>query len=308
MKSPASLCARYIFDKNSAASHGAYFKLIKDFTESFPWQTGWELKLCFSQKVELRKLGMVGGAYGLLYWTNPEDIAMNRETYEFMLMEHETNFDEGKSTTSMTHALHRDIQVHLMSRSGELSKSMINILQTLDERFSLGLPDCKVYLACKKCPTNTTMGFPLENGFRPKPNFNTCISEYEHEEHELDCMELWFKQFNLEDFLNNGINSIEKKPFHQVKKDIQTGDQLWVYRDPTSTSCNPIASTNPYAHVVVVVGLGMEMEVVHVAKNPRFWKGFCMGTIKKVPIETVIADDDKGKFSTSVNFKSLTLA
>ena len=250
---------------------------------------------------------MVGGAYGLLHWTNSEDIALDRETYEFMLIEHETTFAEDKSTTSMTHALHRDIQVHLMSRSGQLSKSMINILQTLDASFSQGLPECQVYLACKKCPNNTTMGFPLAEGFRPKPDFNTCISEYDHEEHELDCMELWFKPFNLEDFLENGIELIEKRPFLQLKKDIKIGDQLWVYRNPTSTKCNPVASQNPYAHVVVVVSVGKVVEVVHVAKNPGILKGFCMGTIKKVPIETVIGDEDEGNFTTSVHFKSLTL-
>ena len=312
MKSSASLCVRYIFDKNTAASHGAYFKMLKNFTESFTWNTGWKLELCFSQKVELRQLGMVGGANGLLKWTNTEDTAMVPEMYEFMLMEHETTYpddydDESKS--SVTHALHRDIQVHLMSRSGQLSKSMINILQKLDMRFSQSLPECQVYLSCKKCPMETNLGFPLERGFRPESNFSTCKSLVKNKpKHELDCMELWLRPFNLEDFLENGIHSIERKPFHQVKKDIKIGDQIWVYRDSTNTQCNPIASKNPYAHVVVVVGVGEKIEVVHVAKNKSIWKGFCMGTIKKVPIESVICEDDKGKFSSRVHFKTLTFA
>ena len=303
VRSPASLCVRYIFNKNTAASHGAYFKILKNFTECFPWKSGWELKLCYSQKVELRQLGMVGGVYGVLHWTNPEDTAMDPEEYEFMLLEHETTYpdlDEAKSNRSTCHALHRDIQVHLMSPGGKQSKSMINILQKLDERFTQGLPECPIYLACKKCPMESNLGFPLENGFRPK-NRETCRSLVSNKpEHKIDYdfLMLWLKPFNLNDFLKSGIKSIEKWPFHRVKKDIKIGDQIWIYRDSTSNKWNPIASNNPYAHVVVVVSVGEVIEVVHVVKNSRFWKGFCMGTIKKVPIEEVpIGDEDLGNYS-----------
>ena len=184
----------------------------------------------------------VGGAYGFLNWTNQEDMAMDVEKYEFMLLEHETDFDD---ESPMTHPLDRDIQVHLMSRSGQLSKSMINILQMLNKRFFQSLPECQVYLACKKCPIHTSDGFrlKLEEGFYLKPNFKkTC-----REGHELDCMKLWIEQLNFEQVLENGIKLSEKRPFHQMKKEMKTGDQLLNYSDSTSKPCNPGASSTPYA-------------------------------------------------------------
>ena len=71
-----------------------------------------------------------------------------------------------------------------------------------------------------------------------------------------------------------------------------TPSSLMIYRDAKTTSCNPVASMMPYAHVVVYVG---NNEVVHVDKDKGCCTGILMGTIKKVPIEDVIKPDDQGK-------------
>ena len=80
--------------------------------------------------------------------------------------------------------------------------------------------------------------------------------------------------------------------FTDLRPDMQVGDQVWIYRDANTTSCNPVASIMPYAHVVVYVG---NNEVVHVDKDKSCCAGILMGTIKRVPIDDVIKPDDQGK-------------
>ena len=67
----------------------------------------------------------------------------------------------------------------------------------------------------------------------------------------------------LKAFLKEGIKNIKKTTLGERKVPLQRGDQIWIYRDGSTTSCNPVASLMPYAHVAVFVGNNM---VVHVAK------------------------------------------
>ena len=77
-----------------------------------------------------------------------------------------------------------------------------------------------------------------------------------------------------------------------LQPDMQVGDQVWIYRDANTTSCNPVANIMHYAHVVVYMG---NNEVVHVDKDNSCFAGILMGTISRVPIEEVIEPDDQGK-------------
>ena len=98
--------------------------------------------------------------------------------------------------------------------------------------------------------------------------------------------------FSLTAFLKDGIENIPKMSFTDLRPDMQVGDQVWIYRDANTTSCNPVASIMPYAHVVVYVG---NNEVVHVDKDRSCCAGILMGTIKRVPIEDVIEPNDQGR-------------
>ena len=66
------LCVRYLFDRNSSTI-GLYHKFLEVFTRSFLWrENGGDFSAAFSQKVESRKLGCVGGAYGTVRWSTHE--------------------------------------------------------------------------------------------------------------------------------------------------------------------------------------------------------------------------------------------
>ena len=104
-------------------------------------------------------------------------------------------------------------------------------------------------------------------------------------------------------FLRNGIEQIEKKPFKELQPTLTVGDQVWIYRDRKAKVpffCtefpNCVSRIMPYAHVVVYVEGD---QVVHVDKSGRSCVGVMMGTIKKVPIERVIKDNDQGNFTDS---------
>ena len=100
------------------------------------------------------------------------------------------------------------------------------------------------------------------------------------------------KWFYLDLFLKDGIEQIEKRPFKDLRPSLRVGDQVWIYRDKRANCASCIM---PYAHVTIYVRDQDQDKVVHVAKNGGCCPGIMMGTIKKVPIEDVIKEDDQGK-------------
>ena len=101
------------------------------------------------------------------------------------------------------------------------------------------------------------------------------------------------RKFSLDAFLQDGIEQMEKRPFKDLRSSLKAGDQVWIYRDKKA---NAVSRIMPYAHVVVYVG---DDEVVHVAKRWECCTRIMMGTIKKVPIERVIKDNDQGNLTDS---------
>ena len=93
-------------------------------------------------------------------------------------------------------------------------------------------------------------------------------------------------------FLKDGIEQIEKRPFKELRPSLTVGDQVWIYRDRRANCASCIM---PYAHVTIYVRDQDQDKVVHVAKKGGCCPGIMMGTIKKVPIEDVIKEDDQGK-------------
>ena len=122
--------------------------------------------------------------------------------------------------------------------------------------------------------------------------------ETDEEKHALDqkfkVLRKVEEQHNLlHEFLEEGIQTIPKKPFRELEKELQVGHQIWIYRDG-STNCNPVAVLMPYAHVAVYVGIeGGKKKVVHVAKASTL-KGVMTATIEKVSLTRVIKPDDEG--------------
>ena len=155
--------------------------------------------------------------------------------------------------------------------------------------------------------------FSAVSGFEPKDELELCQSLQlddldvdladevgpVEEEHSLDERQRsltgrsYHRQIStLHEFLEDGIGSIEKVPFSELRKDLRIGDQIWIYRDRRTNPCNPVAVLMPYAHVAVFVG---DDKVVHVTKAPCS-TGILTATIKKVPIDQVIKPYDKGKW------------
>ena len=138
--------------------------------------------------------------------------------------------------------------------------------------------------------------------FKPRHGMQMCESliglTTSGEAHGLNAFQLNLmsiqkpKAADLRAFLKEGIKNIEKKNLSQRTVPLQRGDQIWIYRDGSTTCCNPVASLMPYAHVAVFVGNDM---VVHVAKASPCSHGCMMGTIKKEPISSVINPGDQGE-------------
>ena len=134
--------------------------------------------------------------------------------------------------------------------------------------------------------------------FRPRSDIQLCESGIGHrggDAHNLNANQLSLmarenpKAEDLKAFLKEGIKNIKKTTLGERKVPLQRGDQIWIYRDGSTTCCNPVASLMPYAHVAVFVGNDM---VVHVAKASPCSQGCMMGTIKKEPISSVINPGD----------------
>ena len=80
-----------------------------------------------------------------------------------------------------------------------------------------------------------------------------------------------------------------------LRGELGRGTQIWIYHDVVTNPWNPVARSNPYAHVVVYVGPqnknGKQIhEVVHVEKNS--WQGLIVAGIAKVDVMSVIKPSD----------------
>ena len=108
--------------------------------------------------------------------------------------------------------------------------------------------------------------------------------------------------FQLESLMDTDKESLELEPFCEssVKRkmldgDLDEGTQIWIYHDVATNPWNPVARSNPYAHVVVYVGSQKKNgetihEVVHVAKNN--WQGLVVAGISRVDVMSVIKPKD----------------
>ena len=111
--------------------------------------------------------------------------------------------------------------------------------------------------------------------------------------HQIMLTKVTKKSFSMDDFLKGGIDQIEKVTFTELRPFLEVGDQVWIFRNKKANCASRIM---PYAHVTIFVG---DEKVVHVTKSWRCCDGAMMGTIKEVPIQKVIKDDDPGEHNVT---------
>ena len=291
VKSPKSVSIQYIFDR-TGSSVGMYYKLLQIFTRTFIWgEKGGQIKGAFSQKVEQRKLGMVGGVHGILKSQTKKGILKPQE-FDFLLLEYEDTFayqDLEEDASKPRHAVHRGIQIHLKPKKEDvIIKNLMEILKEADKVFSSTF-DKKVHvqrcMLCHQCETDHMHGyFELNQDMSLKFPNQPCtqvLDGHELSESLIEAMKDSSESdpFKLQSLMKLDKSSLGLETFKtsQIMKDILTnslpvGEQIWIYHDRETDRFNPVARTNPYAHCIVYVGSrlveGMEVhEIVHVAKH-----------------------------------------
>jgi len=259
----------------------------------------------FSEKIEYRRLGVVSGLKGSLEWT-----IGNRTTparYDFLLLEYDTDYlaDE----TGFKFAQHKGIRVYLRPEEEHLDTETFNPITLFDDIVKEVInkyndkKSIERWLVCDTCSMEKQEGYfdDLDVNFRSINDMQKCTNGHQLKQKHKTINPP--EQFSLEGFLRDGIENIPKKSFKEVLQQIKAGnvkegEQIWIYRDASTTCCNPVAVVMKYAHVVVYIGKHPTRdgiyEVVHVHKNTGCCPGILMGKIDRVDIETVIKPKDQG--------------
>ena len=298
-----SVCFLYKFDRNKTTL-SICKTLVKVFTEKFLGKNGGSFDLAYSQKIEKRRLGTVGGIQGTLKWTHSKSCIQEPKVYSFLLLEHESTvgaFD----LQAKPYALNRGLKFHIQPREGELTEEIFAIAEKMDTAFSAFLPvDVQRSISCKECLNAGIPGyFPVHSGFQLKTDNQIC-SEVEHFFDKklaalLKKKEEPFEMKNLLQKLNVEKSSFDLMPFEDstIKKDmlsgkLEAGEQIWIYHDSETNPWNLMARLNPYAHVVVFVGQTNGIhEVVHIG-SAFLTKGLMKAKIRKQNVLDVIKPRD----------------
>ena len=150
----------------SKESVGAFNLLIKAFMEKFLWDgRGGKILDAYNQKVEKRRLGIMGSFHGVLRWSDVGGEGSD-ELFEFLILNHEERADQYAGLG--TFAIQQRISIHLKAwGGGHLSPSAMTILRTLDEEFTQSIPNISRSLLCRECVKRGNFpegDFPLQRG------------------------------------------------------------------------------------------------------------------------------------------------
>ena len=313
----ACVSIQYNFDQ-LGQNVGIFPRFLKIFTESMILgEKGGQIRMSYSQKIEKKTLGNVGGVLGVMKWhikgiTEPE-------TFEFLLSEHEStlpspDLDEDESN-SECYAIHKGIRLSLKPIKGHIRKAMFEIFSKLDTMFMLNLEGVQRCLLCRECTFEGNYGsFPLTEGIQLQSTNGLCRPPLEHKI-EKNLAEMMQRAQEPEPFKLESLMKMKKEDLglevfeeSDIKKkmlngDLAKGSQVWIYHDDVINP-NLVARLNRYSHVVVYVGPrkdrngervldrnGEEIhDVVHVAKSN--WRGLVVAGISKVDIKSVIKAND----------------
>lgn len=279
LKDDSSICIQFSLDVNKQGL-GMYYDVISILTRNFIYGDRGRGRFigAFSEKIENRKLGNVGGIYGSMKWTE-RDIRCP-ENYNFLLLEYDTDLNKNKIDTKFIPTLHKVVRFHLQRTDAELTIGILEVLCKLDELIKKVVPNATRRLLCDKCEIKDQGYFKVDEEFLPTSE--CCDGEgpwhqiYEQNLHKVleEFKSRMVKPFDLEELMNRDREELGLELFEHsdIRKKMQAGElgvgeQIWIYRDRT-TSWNPIAYINPYSHVVVYVGKNEDKhEVVHVKKE-----------------------------------------
>ena len=194
----------------------------------------------------------------------------------------------------------------LKKAKGPVSKGLFEILIELDRKFSLDVGSVHRCQLCRLCLNEGEHGFfPLEEGMRMKSSHERC-SRRKHQVDKalVDLMDQCHEPepFQLQSLMDTDKESLGLETFcdSAVKRKmlggfLDKGTQIWIYHDGATNPWNPVARSNPYAHVVVYVGAQNKggktiHEVVHVAKDSL--QGLVVAGISRVDVMSVIKPKD----------------
>ena len=151
-KRPEAVTFQYLFDHNSHSSIGKYNETISLFTKHFVLgEKGGNISSAFSQKIEQRQLGIVGGVQGVLTWLN--EGVQDPDELEFQILEYETSFedpDENEVNNEKCYAVHRAIRIVLSPVEKSSSKVLFEIAKKFDELISEDIGEVHRSLICKE--------------------------------------------------------------------------------------------------------------------------------------------------------------
>ena len=288
-----AVCVRYAFDRNSATI-GLYHKFLQIFSQMFLWgKHGGDIDLAFSQKVEGKKLGCVGGVQGTMKWITKG--MQDPEPFTFLILEYENEFipEDSDDDTIKPFSVERELRIYIKPLKGKATCAIFNIFEKVDKGFSPFLCEVQRSLSCKECQKNRNDGFFfLDQGIHLTSTTRRCTPKLQHEPREKIVKLLEESRdkdlINLETLMAQDKSSLGLKPFEssQIKKDMEEGNldaghQIWIYHDSDTDPWNPVARLNKYAHVMVYIGFTEEEgrvgrteihEVVHVSASGVFGK------------------------------------
>ena len=306
-----TVCLRYLFDRNSSTI-GLYHKFLEVFTQAFLWrENGGDFRVAFSQKVESKKLGCVGGVHGTIRWITTG--IQQAEIFNFLILEYETAFGcEDHNGTPKPFSRNRSVRIMIKPKKGEITSAVFEIFRRIDKEFSPYLTDVHRSLSCKECQKSQTDGsFCLDKGIELTSTERPCTHNRRHDPPERIVQLLeksgGKKPFSLDTLMAQKKSALGLEPFgsSQIKKDmeegvLEPGHQIWIYHDSETDPWNPVARMNKYAHVVIYTGMqevvnGKETteihEVVHVSKSSVV-KGLMKGKIRREEVMRVTKSTD----------------
>ena len=268
--------------------------------------------MAFSQKVESKRLGCVGGVHGTLRWITTG--IQKAESFTFLILEYETAIGcEDSEDTPKPFSRDRGVRIFLKPKKGKITGAVFEIFRRIDKEFSPYLTDVHRSLSCKVCQRSKTDGtFCLDKGIELTSTERPCTRNRRHDPPERIVQLLETsggkKPFNLDTLMGQEKSTLGLEPFKssQIKEAmeegvLEPGHQIWVYHDIQTDPWNLVARMNKYAHVAIYAGLrkveGMEEateihEIVHVSKS-SVAKGLMKAKIRREEVLRVIKSPDK---------------
>ena len=293
-----SLCLAYKFDRNTST-----IWILEVFTRTFFGRFAGNFDLAYSQKIEERRLGTVGGIQGTLKWTNSKDGIRKPKCYSFLFLEHESTEDaRDLDSLDKSFALSRGVRIHLQPIIGEMNEDMFSILEEIDKAFLPYLGDVQRSLACKMCQEKGREGcFRVRQGIQLESDTKKC-SKLKHfpGAQIIELMEKKQKPFEMDNLIDVDKSSLNLQAFEEsdTKKNIlsgklEAGEQIWIFHDHQTNPCNLVARFNKYAHVVIFIGETNGVhEVVHIS-SASWTRGPMKAKIRRQNVLEVIKPRDQ---------------